>query len=123
MADNIANGAHGIALGGGANGLDLSAMVIGRCPTLVEHRQLAPTHGRIVCGEGCDHLASRLASRQELESSGAELRVGAMLGQNRAHTRTGKGAAAPYTHARRGDGRAEHPGATAHADERERHEV
>ena len=55
-------------------------MVIGGGATLVQHRQLSPANGRIVYGQGRDHLAGRLASRQQLEPSGAELWVGAMLG-------------------------------------------
>jgi hypothetical protein len=90
---------------------------------LVQYCQLAPANGRIIGGEGRDHLAGRLANRQQFETAGAELRVSTMLGQHCTYTRTGKGATAPHPHTRSGYGRTDHASATAHADERERHEV
>src|SRR5687768_7640703 len=64
VADDIANGAHAIALGCSACGCDLITVEVRGLAPFVDDGELAPASRWIVRRERCDHLLSRLTCSQ-----------------------------------------------------------
>ena len=96
IGQDVADGDHVAAMRGIERWLDLRPMEMRGPPLRVHGGKLAPAMVRGRGREGGDRLLRSTAGGEQLDPPGPKPRVGTMLRQDRADSRTGKGHTAPH---------------------------
>src|SRR5262245_35589201 len=124
LADDGVGRDHHVAVGAMAGPrLVLAARSRGGEPGHVEASELAALHELIARRDLLQGTRRRVAGAHQIQAQIAQTRTGAGLGDDRADPRCHVDAARADRHLAGGDGDAEHSGALASADERERREL